>query len=90
MFASVQKYNKWVVLYEITSQKSASIIISAFYRPPIWASAESAKCVVDELHDIRINHPICEFWVSGDFNLPDIDWSNHTIKYCQYPKSMSL
>ena len=54
--------------------KSVSIIISAFYRPPNCASAESARCVVDdELHDVRVNHPNCEFWVSGDFNLPYID-----------------
>ena len=70
--------------------KSASIIIPAFYHPSNCASAKSVKCVVDELHNIRINHPNCEFWASGDFNLPDIDWSNHTMKSYQYPKSMSL
>ena len=71
-------------------EKSFSIIIAAFYRPPNCVSAESVKCVVvDELHDIRINHPNCEFRVSGDLNLPDIDWSNKK-KYYQYPMSMSL
>ena len=71
-------------------KKSASIIISDFYRLPNCASAQSAKCVADELHNIRINHPNCEFWFSGDLNLTDIDWSNLTIKLYQYPKSMSL
>ena len=71
-------------------KKSASIIISACYRPPSCLSAESARCVVDELHGIRINLPNSEFWLSGDFKLPDIDWSNHTIKSYRYPKSMSL
>ena len=72
-------------------RKSASTMISAFYRPTNCVSAESVKCVDDdELHSIRINNPNCEFWVSGDFNLPDIDWSNHTIKSYQHPKSMSL
>ena len=71
-------------------QRSASIIITAFNRPPNCVSAESAKYVVDELPNIRINHPNCEFWVSGDFNLPDIDWSKPTIKSYQHPKSMSL
>ena len=42
-------------------KKSASIIISAYYRPTNCASVESAKCVVNELHDIRINHPNREF-----------------------------
>ena len=68
---------------------SSSIILSAFYRPPNCASNECAKCVVDELHKIRINHPNCDFWISGNFNLPDIDWSSPTIKSHQYPKSMS-
>ena len=70
-------------------RKSASII-SACYRPPNCLPAESARCVVDELHGIRINLPSTEFWLSEDCNLPDIDWSNHTIKSYQYPKSMSF
>ena len=53
--------------------RSASIIIPAFYRPPNCASAEFTKCVVYELHDIRVNHPNCQLWVSGYINLPDID-----------------
>ena len=44
--------------------RSASTMISAFYRPPNCASALSAKCIVDELHNIRINHPNSEFGVS--------------------------
>ena len=52
--------------------KSVTIIIFASYRPPNCASAESVKCVVDELHRISIYHPNCEFWVSVDFNLSDI------------------
>ena len=71
-------------------KKSASIIISAYYRPPNCASVESTKCVADELHNICINHPNCEFWVSEDFNPPDIDWSNPTTKSYQYHKCMSL
>ena len=59
--------------------KLTSIIISAFYCPPNCASTESAKCVVDEQHNIRINHPNCKFLVSGDLNLPDIDWNKPTI-----------
>ena len=79
-----------LLFIELHHKKSASIITSAFYRPPNCAPAESAKCAVDELHNIRINHPNCEFCVSGDINLPDIDWSNPTIKSYQYSKSMSL
>ena len=43
------------IYIKLHHKKSASIIISAFYRPPNCASAESAKCVIDELHDVRIN-----------------------------------
>ena len=69
---------------------SASNIMSAFYRPQNCASAESAKCVVDELHNICVNHLNCEFWASGDFNLPDDDWNNYAIKSYQYFISMCL
>ena len=68
-------------------KKSASIILSTFYRPPNYASAEYAKCVFDQQHYIRNDHQTVN---SGDINLPDIDWSNRRIKSYQYPKSMSL
>ena len=68
--------------------KSAAII-SAFYRPPNCICTV-CKCVVDELNKIRINHRNCDFWVSGDFNLPDIDWSNLSTESYQYLKSMSI
>ena len=79
MFASVQKYSKLVSICKITLKKSVSIIISAFHHPPNCASNVSAKCVVDELSSICMLIIQTEFWVSGDFNLPDIDWSNLTI-----------
>ena len=37
---------------------------------------------------LAINQPHCEFWVSGDFNLPDINWNNPIIKSLKYPKSI--
>ena len=80
MFLSIRLHHK----------KSDLIIISAFCRPANCASTESAKCVVDELSDIRIDQPTCEFRVSGDFRLPDIDYSNLTIQCYQYSKCMCM
>ena len=60
--------------------KSATIIISASYCPLSCASTESARCVVEELHDICINHPIHEVLICGDFYLPGIDWNNLKCK----------
>ena len=34
-------------------------------------------------------HRKCEFWIGGDFYLPDIDWPTLAVKSNQYPAAMS-
>ena len=58
LYKSITSELLFIKLHHI---KSALIIISSIYRAPNCASAESAKCVVDELHNIHINYPNCEF-----------------------------
>ena len=76
-----KRFTSELLSMELHLITSASTMISAFYPPPNCASSESAKCVVDELHNIRIDHPSCVFLVSGDINLPDIDRNNPAITF---------
>ena len=66
-----------------------SIIISSFYRPPNATQDTYSQAAADELSKLRTDHPKSDFWVGGDFNLPDIDWSSLTVTSTQYPHSMS-
>ncbi|VDI33330.1 Hypothetical predicted protein [Mytilus galloprovincialis] len=70
-------------------QRAKSTIISAFYRPPNCTSEEKTRNIVDQLSQIRLDNPKSEFWIAGDFNLPDIDWSSLSITSHQYPARMS-
>ncbi|XP_053381379.1 uncharacterized protein LOC128549116 [Mercenaria mercenaria] len=61
----------------------------AYYRPPNTTSDEHAKQVTEDLAKLRMEHQKCNFWIGGDFNLPDIDWPSQTVNSYQYPASMS-
>ena len=42
--------------------------------------------IVDNLYN---SHPGCAFWCGGDFNLPDISWSDETVTGNRYPKQIN-
>ena len=81
--------NSELLAIKLQVSKSRSIIITAVYRPPNCTSEDQAKDLVDQLHQLRQDHCKSDFWIAGDFNLPDIDWENLTIRSHQYPAHMS-
>ena len=78
-----------LICVKVRINRSRSIIIAAFYRPPNEVSPEHAQGVIDELTRLRQEYGKCEFWVGGDFNLPDIDWPALATTSNQYPAAMS-
>lgn len=70
-----------------TRQKS--IIIGAYYRPPNITCEDNARMAVAEMSKVRSDNPKSDFWLTGDFNLPDIDWPTLSIKSHLYPSKMS-
>ena len=62
-----------LICVKVRVNRSKSIIIAAFYRPPNEVSPEHAQGAIDELTRLRQEYSKCEFRVGGDFNLPDID-----------------
>ncbi|XP_061188846.1 uncharacterized protein LOC133197022 [Saccostrea echinata] len=69
--------------------KKKSIIIGAYYRPPNITCENNAFLAVAEMSKVRSDHPKCDFWMAGDFNHPDINWSTQSIISHQYPSKMS-
>ncbi|XP_052690219.1 uncharacterized protein LOC128168147 [Crassostrea angulata] len=44
---------------------------------------------VAEMSKVRSDNPKSDFWLTGDFNLPDIDWPTLSINSHLYPSKMS-
>ena len=66
-----------IVTVKITTHRQP-VIIAACYRPP-KKSISDFKQLTTELQDLLLQYKISPFWVRGDFNLPDIDWSLKSI-----------
>ena len=59
--------------------------IAAFYRPPNRTDDEYTNKASNEISDIKAKAKKNIILVGGDYNLPDIDWTNQTITNNQYP-----
>ncbi|XP_065942060.1 uncharacterized protein [Magallana gigas] len=66
-----------------------SIIIGAYYRPPNTTCEDNARMAEAEISKVRSDNPKSYFWLTGDFNLPDIDWTTMSINSYLYPSKMS-
>ena len=78
-----------VISVKVRIKRSKSIVVADFYRPPNESSNEHAQTVLDEHARLRQEHNKCKFWISGDFNFPDIDLPTLAVKSNQYSAAMS-
>ena len=76
-----------IVAVKITTHRQP-IIIAACYRPP-KNSISDLKQLTTELQDLLLQCKSSPFWIGGDFNLPDIDWSLKSIVKHQYCKEIN-
>ena len=65
-----------------------SVIIGALYRP-----TNNSQTYMDSLNlaieDVCTSNPGSAIWISGDINLPDIDWATDQVTGHQYPKALN-
>ena len=59
------------------------VIVLAVYRPPN-NDLVYAQALCKAFQYLILENPLATFWISGDFNLPVIDWSTETIIGHQY------
>ena len=64
------------------------LILGSVYRPPAYDLDQSQK-IVQEIYSITSKFKGAVFWIGGDFNLPDISWSNQDIINHQYQKEIN-
>ena len=64
------------------------VVISACYRS-MNNSNEKNKQLADQVTKLGNKYKNRHIWIGGDFNLPDIDWSNNTIQSHQDLKELN-
>jgi hypothetical protein len=69
--------------------RAKSIIISSFYRPPNMTEDTYSSATLEELIKLRHDNQKSDFWIGGDFNLPDVNWSSLTVTSNQYSYAMT-
>ncbi|XP_041457324.1 uncharacterized protein LOC121409459 [Lytechinus variegatus] len=64
----------------ITANRSRkeSIIVGAVYRPPSSRN-DYMESLCTNIRNVAQQHRKSVLWIGGDFNLPDIDWSDYVV-----------
>jgi len=72
------------VACELTINDNEKLILCAFYRPPTsnLMYLEKLCSFFSDLVKQNLSIPI---WISGDMNLPNINWETNTISGYNYP-----
>ncbi|XP_072024987.1 uncharacterized protein [Amphiura filiformis] len=60
-----------------------SIVVASLYRPTN-NDLQYMEELTSIISHLCISNPGCPIWISGDINLPDIDWSTNSIVSYQY------
>ena len=77
-----------LVACQIQLPNQPHLIICSLYRPPSSNEAYLNECC-HQLESIRHSYPDSVLWITGDVNLPGIDWINNTINSHQYSLNLN-
>ena len=75
--------NAETLFCKIQTKGKKPLIIGVVYRPPSYKSNFDENICKDLFHVFNKNKQ-ATFWITGDFNLPDIDWENNQINGNKY------
>lgn len=77
-----------IVATKIEMYKQRPLIVLSIYRPTN-NNLIYAQQLCQSIRDIAAKFPTATIWLSGDFNLPDINWQTESIERHQYPLSIN-
>ena len=66
------------VFAKINVRGKPPVILACAYRAPDL-SFDQCKILCDEISEVKNKFRNSLFWLAGDFNIPDIDWTTHKI-----------
>jgi hypothetical protein len=65
-----------LVAISVGRSNNQPLIIAGLYRPPS-GTQDQAEQICTEVQELVRNHANASFWLTGDFNLPDISWKHN-------------
>ncbi len=74
------------IFVQLELNNKESLIIGGVYCPP----KSNDKYMADLCKSIKDKHKKSFVWVAGDFNLPDIDWTDTSVRSHHYPQVWNL
>ena len=75
-----------IISCKLVLSNNQSVVLCSVYRPPN-STLQYLEEVTANLNTIIVNNPDTPIWIAGDFNLPNIKWSNGTISGYNYPRA---
>jgi hypothetical protein len=81
----IRSKNLELISGTITIKGEKKMKIAAYYRPPKQVSDIENKLFKEEVNGLGIKRKKDILIIGGDFNLPDICWSEQSIQTNQYP-----
>ena len=75
-----------IVSCKVDLQQSTLLIISV-YRPPN-NDITYMENLCGTIENLILNHPNSTIWIAGDINLPNINWSDWSVRSCNYSLSL--
>ena len=67
-----------LVACQVRLSDTSSLIVYSIYRPPSTNDCYLEN-LCEQLERIKRSHPNSAIWISGDINLPDINWSDNFV-----------
>ncbi len=67
-----------IIWCEVNLGKTRNLILGCTYRAPNCTESEN-KTLYSKIRDVCLSHPNSTILLTGDFNLPKIDWNNLTF-----------
>ena len=76
------------IFCKINQNRKPPIIVACVYRPTD-NNIETSAAISRDILEMRAKFKKSEFFIGGDFNLPDIDWATLEVKGGRYRKKIS-
>ncbi|CAG2232939.1 CD39 [Mytilus edulis] len=81
--------NVELIAAQINITDTKSLVIISAYRPPNKNDIDYLKQMIIEINELKLKFKNSTFWLGGDFNLPDIKWSEQNISGSMYSKELN-
>ncbi len=80
--------NAEIVATKVELVKQQPLVIISVYRPTN-NDLDYVQELCQAIKQVATSHPTATIWLSGDFNLPDIDWDTEAIAGNQYSMAIN-